>query len=164
MEIKPVSDATSALEQKWAQEEASKSPLEKAYEKVGSKKTDKEKLNPEKLSSDLLDQLPDPTGWRILILRYRGKGQTDGGIYLTEKTVERQQIATVLGYVLKTGELAYQDKHKFPTGPWCKAGDWVLFGRYAGSRFDIEGGEVKILNDDEIIAKVNDPEAILHNY
>ena len=159
-----MSDATSALEQKWAQEEASKSPLEKAYEKVGSKKTDKEKLNPEKLSSDLLDQLPDPTGWRILILPYRGKGQTDGGIYLTEKTVERQQIATVLGYVLKTGELAYQDKHKFPTGPWCKAGDWVLFGRYAGSRFDIEGGEVKILNDDEIVAKVNDPEAILHNY
>ena len=159
-----MSDATSALEQKWAQEEASKSPLEKAYEKVGSKKTDKEKLNPEKLSSDLLDQLPDPTGWRILILPYRGQGQTEGGIHLTEKTVERQQIATVLGYVLKTGELAYQDKHKFPTGPWCKAGDWVLFGRYAGSRFDIEGGEVKILNDDEIIAKVNDPEAILHNY
>ena len=59
-----MSDATSALEQKWAQEEASKSPLEKAYEKVGSKKTDKEKLNPEKLSSELLDQLPDPTGWR----------------------------------------------------------------------------------------------------
>ena len=159
-----MSDATSALEQKWAQEEASKSPLEKAYEKVGSKKTDKEKLNPEKLSSDLLDQLPDPTGWRILILPYRGQGQTEGGIHLTEKTVERQQIATVLGYVLKTGELAYLDEHKFPTGPWCKAGDWVLFGRYAGSRFDIEGGEVKILNDDEIIAKVNDPEAILHNY
>ena len=159
-----MSDATSALEQKWAQEEASKSPLEKAYEKVGSKKTDKEKLNPEKLSSDLLDQLPDPTGWRILILPYRGQARTEGGIYLTEKTVERQQIATVLGYVLKTGELAYQDEHKFPTGPWCKAGDWVLFGRYAGSRFDIEGGEVKILNDDEIIAKVNDPEAILHNY
>ena len=159
-----MSDATSALEQKWAQEEASKSPLEKAYEKVGSKKTDKEKLNPEKLSSDLLDQLPDPTGWRILILPYRGQGQTEGGIHLTEKTVERQQIATVLGYVLKTGELAYQDEHKFPPGPWCKAGDWVLFGRYAGSRFDIEGGEVKILNDDEIIAKVNDPEAILHNY
>ena len=98
-----MSDATSALEQKWAQEEASKSPLEKAYEKVGSKKTDKEKLNPEKLSSDLLDQLPDPTGWRILILPYRGQGQTEGGIHLTEKTVERQQIATVLGYVLKVG-------------------------------------------------------------
>jgi|TARA_R110000751_G_scaffold17752_2_gene54476 co-chaperonin GroES (HSP10) len=159
-----VSDANSALEQKWAQEEANKAPLQKAYEKVGNKKTDEEKLNPEKLSSDLLNQLPEPTGWRILILPYRGQARTEGGIYLTEKTVERQQIATVLGYVLKTGELAYQDENKFPTGPWCEAGDWVLFGRYAGSRFEIEGGEVKILNDDEIIAKVTDPEAILHNY
>ena len=66
--------------------------------------------------------------------------------------------------MLKVGPLAYQDEQKFPTGPWCEDGDWVLFGRYAGSRFDIEGGEVKILNDDEIIAKVEDPEAILHNY
>ena len=103
-----MSDANSALEQKWAQEEANKAPLQKAYEKVGNKKTDEEKLNPEKLSSDLLSQLPEPTGWRILILPYRGQARTEGGIYLTEKTVERQQIATVLGYVLKTGELAYQ--------------------------------------------------------
>ena len=159
-----MSDATTALEEKWAQEEASKAPLEKAYEKIGQKKTDEENLNPEKLSSDLLSQLPSPTGWRILILPYRGKTQTEGGIYLTEQTVERQQLSTVLGYVLKVGPLAYQDELKFPTGPWCEDGDWVLFGRYAGSRFDIEGGEVKILNDDEIIAKVEDPEAILHNY
>ena len=67
-----MSDANSALEQKWAQEEANKAPLQKAYEKVGNKKTDEEKLNPEKLSSDLLNQLPEPTGWRILILPYRG--------------------------------------------------------------------------------------------
>jgi|TARA_R100000664_G_scaffold26199_1_gene36330 co-chaperonin GroES (HSP10) len=159
-----VSDANTALEEKWAQEEASKAPLEKAYEKIGKKKSDEEKLNPEKLSSDLLSQLPSPTGWRILILPYRGKTRTEGGIYLTEQTIDRQQLSTVLGYVLKTGPLAYQDGDKFPTGPWCEEGDWVLFGRYAGSRFDIEGGEVKILNDDEIIAKVEDPEAILHNY
>ena len=159
-----MSDATSILEQKWAQEEEGKTPLQKAYENVSKKKTDGEKLNPEKITPTLLEELPDPTGWRILILPYRGKGQTDGGIYLTEKTVERQQIATVLGYVLKTGPLAYHDENKFPTGPWCKSGDWVLFGRYAGSRFEIEGGEVKILNDDEIIAKISDPEAILHNY
>ena len=157
-------DATSALEQKWAQEEEGKTPLQKAYENVSKKKTDGEKLNPEKITSALLEQLPEPTGWRILILPYRGKGRTDGGIYLTEKTMERQQISTVLGYVLKTGNLAYSDEDKFPTGPWCKSGDWVLFGRYAGSRFEIEGGEVKILNDDEIIAKISNPEAILHNY
>ena len=118
-----MSDATTALEEKWAQEEASKAPLEKAYEKIGQKKTDEEKLNPEKLSSDLLSQLPSPTGWRILILPYRGKTQTEGGIYLTEQTVERQQLSTVLGYVLKVGPLAYQDEQKFPTGPWCEDGD-----------------------------------------
>ena len=81
-----MSDATTALEEKWAQEEASKAPLEKAYEKIGKKKSDEEKLNPEKLSSDLLSQLPSPTGWRILILPYRGKTRTEGGIYLTEQT------------------------------------------------------------------------------
>ena len=105
-----------------------------------------------------------PAGHRVLVRPDNIETKTEGGIFLTEKTVERQQIATVLGYVLKTGDLAYQDENKFPNGPWCKAGDWVLFGRYAGSRFEIDGGEVKILNDDEIIAKVSEPEAILHNY
>jgi len=62
------------------------------------------------------------------------------------------------------GELCYRDKDKFPTGAWCKTGDWVIFGRYAGSRFRIEGGEVRILNDDEIIAKIDNPADILHMY
>jgi co-chaperonin GroES (HSP10) len=60
------------------------------------------------------------------------------------------------------GDLAYADKDKFPTGPWCKEGDWVIFGRYAGARLTIDGGEVRILNDDEIVGTVNDPEDILH--
>jgi co-chaperonin GroES (HSP10) len=51
---------------------------------------------------------------------------------------------------------------KFPTGPWCKEGDWVVFGRYAGARITIDGGEIRILNDDEIVGIVNDPEDILH--
>ena len=59
--------------------------------------------------------------------------------------------------------MAYSGE-RFSTGPWCEEGDWVLFGRYAGSRFQIEGGEIKILNDDEIIARVADPEAILHQF
>jgi hypothetical protein len=53
---------------------------------------------------------------------------------------------------------------QFSTGPWCKPGDWVLIGRYSGSRIQIEGGEIKLLNDDEIIATVPDPEAILHQF
>jgi len=63
---------------------------------------------------------------------------------------------------LKVGELAYQDGDKFPDGPWCAKGDWVMFARYAGSRFKIDGGEVRILNDDEVLAKISNPEDILH--
>ena len=63
----------------------------------------------------------------------------------------------------KSGPLAYKDKEKFgDSEPWCKEGDWVIFGRYAGSRFKIDGGEVRLLNDDEILATINNPEDIIH--
>jgi co-chaperonin GroES (HSP10) len=67
----------------------------------------------------------------------------------------------VVGYVVKQGSLCYKDKEKFPDGPWCKEKQWVIFARYAGSRFRIEGGECRILNDDEILAVIDDPEDIL---
>ena len=81
---------------------------------------------------------------------------------LPDAVVDRESVATVCGYVLKAGPLAYQDKEKFPSGAWCKEKDWVIFGRYAGARFKIDGGEVRILNDDEVIAVIQDPEDILH--
>ena len=111
-----------------------------------------------------LEKMPEPTGWRILILPYKGKAKTDGGVLLPDQAVEREALATVCGYVLKMGPLAYQDKDKFGENstPWCKEKDWVIFGRYAGSRFRIEGGEVRLLNDDEILATINNPEDILH--
>ena len=151
---------TYAMEEKGKNDKPS--ALNKAYEGA-KKKGEAGFLNPDKLDKDLLDSLPEPTGWRIMILPFRGQGQTDGGILLTSDTVERQQLGSVLGYVLKVGAQAY-DGERFSTGPWCEAGDWVLIGRYAGSRFHIEGGEIKSLNDDEIIAKVPDPEAILHQF
>jgi len=113
---------------------------------------------------NLLDRLPSPTGYRILVLPYAGPKKTKGGLYLADTTQETIQMTTVCAYVLKMGDLCYKDKEKFPEGPWCNKGDWVIFGRYAGSRFKIEGGEVRILNDDEIIAKINNPEDILHAY
>jgi len=119
-------------------------------------------LDPSALGQSLLEKMPSPTGWRLLILPYKGKGQTEGGIYLPDKVVEEQSVSTQVGYVLKVGELAYQDGDKFPDGPWCAKGDWVMFARYAGSRFKIDGGEVRILNDDEILAKIANPEDILH--
>nr|ASN63145.1 co-chaperonin GroES [uncultured virus] len=114
--------------------------------------------------SNLLDRLPTPTGYRILVLPYAGPKKTKGGLYLSDKTQATIQMTTVCAYVLKVGDLAYKDKEKFPNGPWCEKGDWVIFGRYAGARFKIEGGEVRILNDDEIIARIKNPEDILHAY
>ena len=113
---------------------------------------------------NLLDRLPSPTGYRILVLPYAGPKKTKGGLYLADTTQETIQMTTVCAYVLKVGDLAYKDKEKFPNGPWCEKGDWVIFGRYAGSRFKIDGGEVRLLNDDEIIAKIKDPEDIHHQY
>ena len=115
-------------------------------------------------NKSLLDRLPSPTGWRILVLPYAGPKKTKGGIILTDTTNETIQMTTVCAYVLKVGDLAYKDKEKFPDGPWCQKGDWVIFGRYAGSRFKIDGGEVRILNDDEIIARIQNPEDIHHQY
>ena len=88
--------------------------------------------------------------------------KTDSGIILPTLVQDNKQISTQVGYVLKAGPLAYKDKEKFPTGPWCEERQWVMFARYAGSRFQIDGGEVRILNDDEILATILDPEDIHH--
>ena len=109
------------------------------------------------------NKLPVLTGWRILVLPFKGKKKTKGGILYSDEQIERQQLATVCGNVLAVGPQAYKGE-KYPEGPWCKVGDWVIFARYAGSRFKIEGGEVRLLNDDEIIATVKDPEDIVHEF
>ena len=111
-----------------------------------------------------LSKVPQPTGWRIVVLPYRGVGKTKGGVLLTDKAVEDQQIASVCALVLKVGPDAYSDPEKFPTGPWCKEGDWVIIARYAGSRIKIEEGELRILNDDEVLGTVDSPEDILGVY
>ena len=118
-------------------------------------------LDPTKIDESIKDRMPQPTGWRILILPYQGKRESDGGIMLTKATVEQEDIATVCGYVLKTGPDAYKDKARFEH-PWCKEGDWVIFGRYSGSRFKIEEGEVRLLNDDEVLATIKHPDDIVH--
>ena len=120
------------------------------------------RLNPEALDASLLERMPAPTGWRILILPYRGKAKTAGGIFIPNEVQEKSQISTQVGYVLKVGPLAYKDRDKFPQGAWCEEKQWVLFARYAGSRLQIDGGEVRILNDDEVLATILDPEDIQH--
>tara|TARA_R100000664_G_scaffold10645_1_gene17549 strand:- start:1445 stop:1885 length:441 start_codon:yes stop_codon:yes gene_type:complete len=121
-------------------------------------------LDPKAIDDNLLERLPNPTGYRILVLPYAGPKKTKGGIILADTTQETIQMTTVCGLVLKMGNLCYRDKEKFPLGAWCKTSDWVIFSRYAGSRFKIEGGEVRVLNDDEIISTIKNPRDILHHY
>jgi len=108
-----------------------------------------------------VEKLPSPVGWRMVLFPLKLKEKTKGGLLLTDETVEQSQITTNICKVLKMGDLCYKDDSKFPTGPWCKEGDWVLITRYAGSRIRIDGGELRIINDDEILAKVDDPRDIL---
>jgi len=108
------------------------------------------------LSKKESSKLPEPTGWRILILPFKMKEKTKGGLYLGQDTLERQQVGSNCGMVLKMGSQCY-DKERYPEGPWCKQGDWVIFARYAGSRIQIDGGEVRLLNDDEVLANHRKP-------
>jgi co-chaperonin GroES (HSP10) len=134
---------------------------EKYKEEAKTAEPTKEPLNPENIKA-VVDELPTPSGWRILVLPFTPKEKTSGGLIIAQESLDRLRIATNCGYVLKIGPLAYFDKEKYPTGPWCKKGDWVIFARYAGSRLPIEGGEVRILNDDEVLGTIPDPESVLH--
>ena len=127
-------------------------------ELVGLKKSESKKVTNEK------EKLPQPTGWRLIVLPFKMDEKTKGGIIMNESTLEKQQVASQCGNVLAMGPQCYRDKERYPEGPWCKIGDWVIFARYAGSRIQIEGGEIRLLNEDEILATVKNPEDILHKY
>ena len=133
-----------------------KNALEEKYQSTQAKRLDQDNIQ------SMVDQLPEPSGWRMLVLPFTPREKTKGGIIFSQESLDKARIATNCGYVIKMGPLAYGDKEKFPTGPWCKKGDWVIFARYAGSRLPIEGGEVRLLNDDEVLGTVKDPESVLH--
>ena len=115
---------------------------------------------PEKQKKEL-EKVPTPTGFRMVLYPLKLESKTSSGLHLTDETVEQSQIATNVCKVLKMGPSCYKDKERFPQGPWCKEGNWVLITRYAGSRIKIDGGELRIVNDDEILAVIDDPRDIL---
>ena len=131
--------------------------LEAKYE-AEDKETKKE------TESTNLEKLPNPTGWRLLVMPFAVKEKTEGGIIIAQETLDRARVATQVGYVLKMGDLCYKDKEKYPTGPWCEEKQWVIFARYAGSRMEIDGGEIRLLNDDEVLGTIDDPNDILHAF
>jgi chaperonin GroES len=138
--------------------------LAEKYKEESEKKRQEEVNGYERLKTKEASKLPAPTGWRMLILPFKMNEKTKGGLYLGQDTLERQQVGSTCGLVLAMGPDCYGDKEKFPEGPWCKKGDWVIFARYAGSRIQIDGGEVRLLNDDEVLATIDNPEDILHQY
>ena len=137
-----------------------KNALEEKYQKEASE--EKEPLNPDNIGTDSVEELPNPSGWRLLVLPFTPPSKSKGVLIYYQETLDKARIATTCGYVLKMGPLAYVDKEKFKE-PWCKKGDWVIFARYAGSRLPIEGGEVRILNDDEVLGTIKNPESVLHH-
>jgi|TARA_R100000734_G_scaffold18701_2_gene16201 chaperonin GroES len=128
------------------------------------KKTKVDETKKEENKKAAMDRVPQATGWRIVVLPYKGVEKTKGGLLLTDKAIEEQQLTTNVGLILNMGPDAYADKNKFPNGPWCLKGDWIVFAKYAGSRVKIEGGEIRILNDDEVLAKLDDPKDVLTLY
>ena len=138
--------------------------LLKSTQKITLPKTDLVGVKKSKTVTKESTKLPQPTGWRILVLPFKMSEKTKGGIIMGQDTIEKQQVASQCGNVLAMGPDCYHDKDRFKDGPWCKVGDWVMFARYAGSRIKIEGGEVRLLNDDEILATIKNPEDILHEY
>jgi len=126
-------------------------------------KEDERVLDPTLIDKSVIERMPQPTGWRILVLPYKGKGVTDGGILLTKETIEKETLATVVAYVVAMGPDCYQDVKRFKDQRhWCEKGQWVLIGRYAGSRFKLaDDSEVRIINDDEVIATILNPDDIV---
>ena len=102
-------------------------------------------------------QLPVPTGYRILVALPEVEEKTEAGLYITDERRDAETVASVVGFVMKIGPDAYRDEKRFPTGPWCKEGDWIVMRAYSGTRIRICGKEFRIINDASVESVVEDP-------
>src|SRR6056297_3498856 len=89
-------------------------------------------------------KLPQPAGYRLLIALPDVSEKTDGGVYMPDSLKSAEEVASILGFVLKAGPQAYSDPDRFPSGPWCKEGDFVIFRAYSGTRFKIMDKEFRL--------------------
>ena len=106
-------------------------------------------------------QLPMPVGYRVLIAMPVVEEAFEGTELLKSVTTKHQeQVMSIIGLVVDMGEQAYSDPDRFPNGPWCKQGDYVMFRANTGTRFTVEGSEYRLMNDDSIEAVVADPRGI----
>lgn len=117
-----------------------------------------------KSGEELASRLPDPKGYQVLVIKPTIEEKTAGGIIKPSEVIRKEEAGAVVGLVLKMGDMAYQDTARFPTGPWCKNGDFVLIGAYRGIRFTCDGKEFILINDDQILGTVSDPRGINRAY
>jgi co-chaperonin GroES (HSP10) len=106
---------------------------------------------------ELKAKLPEPSGYRLLIAVPEVSEKTEGGVYMPDQLKKAEETASVIGFVIKAGPEAYSDENKFPSGPWCKEGDFIIFRSYSGTRFKVMGKEFRLINDDTVEAVVEDP-------
>ena len=115
-------------------------------------------LTPEKTEAELESQIPKPVGYHVLVAMPKVESTYgDSDLIKSTKTMHHESM---VGIVLDMGDLAYSDKDRFPTGPWCQEGDYVMFRMNSGTRFKVDGQEFRLMNDDSIEAIVVDPNAI----
>ncbi len=104
--------------------------------------------------------MPEPSGYKILIALPEVDEKTEGGIIKAQQTKQLEEVGSIVGFVMKLGPDAYQDKEKFPNGPYCKEGDFILMRSYSGTRFSIHDREFRLINDDSVEAIIDDPRGI----
>jgi len=106
-------------------------------------------------------QMPKPKGYKILIALPEPDEKTDGGIIKARQTLYNEEVGSIVGFVLEMGSDAYANLDRFPTGPFCKKGDWVVMRSYSGTRFLVHGKEFRLINDDSVEAVVQDPRGVV---
>jgi len=106
-------------------------------------------------------QMPKPQGYKILIALPEPDEKTDGGIIKASQTIHAEEVGSIVGFVLDMGPDAYANPGRFPTGPFCKKGDWIVMRSYTGTRFMVHGKEFRLINDDSVEAVVEDPRGIV---
>ena len=114
----------------------------------------------DKSNEEKATQLPKPSGYRILCAIPEQEKEYDSGIVKADETMRNEETLTTVLFVVDLGPDCYKDTNRFPSGPWCKKGDFVLVRPYAGSRLVIHGREFRMINDDSVEGIVDDPRGI----
>ena len=115
---------------------------------------------PDEETKNFASQLPEPKGYKLLIALPEVDEATDGGIIKSVKSQHEDSISTVVGWVMSMGPDSYANYNRFPNGPYCEVGDWVVFRAFSGTRLKIHGKEFRLINDDTVEAVVEDPRGV----